>query len=56
MAKVTKETAAFVKALSAWDNFHAIGRELAVSLDEQQERNFTELVIGYKTVKVILND
>ncbi len=56
MTKVTKETMAFIKALSAYDNFQAIGRELAVSLDEKQEENFTELVIGYKTVKVMLND
>lgn len=54
--KPTKETAAFVKALSAYDNFQAIGRELAVSLDEQQEHNFTELVVGYKTVRVILRE
>lgn len=56
MSKVTKETMAFIKALSAYDNFQAIGRELAVSLDEHQERNFTELVVGYKTVKVILHE
>jgi len=54
--KPTKETAAFVKALSAYDNFHYIGRELAVSVDEHQAKNFTELVVGYKTVKVILNE
>ena len=54
--KPTKETAAFVKALSAYDNFQHIGRELAVSLDEQQEANFIELVVGYKTVKVILHE
>ena len=54
--KPTKETAAFIKALSAYDNFHHIGRELAVSVDEHQAKNFTELVIGYKTVKVILHE
>jgi hypothetical protein len=56
MAQVTKETMAFIKALSAYDNFQAIGRELAVSLDATQEANFTELVIGYKTVKVMLHE
>jgi len=53
--KPTKETQAFVKALSVWDNFHHIGRELAVVLDDQQDQNFQELVEGYNTVKDITN-
>ena len=56
MAQVTKETMAFIKALSAYDNFQAIGRELAVSMDAKQEENFTDLVVGYKTVRVMLRD
>lgn len=56
MSKVTKETMAFVKALSAYDNFDHIGRELAVSLDANQEKNFHELVIGYQTIKLILGE
>ena len=54
--KPTKEAAAFIKALSAYDDFRHIGRELAVTLDQKQEENFVELVIGYKTVKVILDE
>lgn len=52
----TKEAQAFIKALSVYDDFHHIGRELAVSVDATQAQHFVELVSGYATVRVILHE
>lgn len=54
--KPTKETAALLKVLSVYDDFHHIGQELAVVMNEHQAENFRLLVIGHNTIKVILND
>lgn len=52
--KPSKETAAILRVLSYQDDFHHIGQELASVMNENQEANFTELVVGYQTIKIIL--
>ena len=54
--KPSKEATAILKVLSVYDDFHHIGQELAVVMNEHQAENFRLLVIGHNTVKVILND
>lgn len=54
--KPSKEAMAILKVLSVYDDFHHLGQELAVVMNEHQETNFRTLVVGYNTVKVILHD
>jgi hypothetical protein len=54
--KPTRETQAILKVLSVYDDFHHIGQELASTMNEHQERNFHELVVGYQTIKLILGE
>lgn len=52
--KPTRETASLLKVLNVYDDFHHIGQELASTMNEHQEANFQQLVIGYQTIKLIL--
>lgn len=52
--KPTKETNAFLKALSVYDNFAHIGQELAVFVDDNQAGNLEDLVEGYNAIRVFL--
>lgn len=54
--KPSKETAQLLKILNVYDDFHHIGQELAVMMNDHQSENFRLLVVGHNTVKVILND
>lgn len=52
--KPTGETKKLLNVLSLYDDFLGIGQELASTMNEHQDENFRELVVGYNTIKIIL--